>query len=128
MLILYSYLLNVLVDILDLPPEFLRRLVGSQVVGSPLDLTQTDTVRTVGGQTICVDTSQERVTINTFPIKQVLSVESSTVIILDKLLFVKSKDFEIFASVKKVEDNKQKEWITIIENKLGLSWAQVSSN
>ena len=109
MLILYSYLLNILVDILDLPPEFLRRLVGSQVVGSPLDLTQTDSVRTVGGQTICVDTSQEMVTINNFPIKQVLSVESSTVIILDKLLFVKSKDFEIFASVKKGGDNKQKE-------------------
>ena len=81
-------------DLLNLPPVFLRHLVGTQLVGCSLSLTETATVRTVGGQTVCIDTSQEKVTINTFPIKQVLSVDACTVFILDKLLFIKSKEIE----------------------------------
>ena len=73
---------------------FIRQLVGSQIICCHLPLTETAVVRTVGGQTVCIDTSQEKVMVNTIPIKQVLSVDACTVFILEKLLFIKSKDFD----------------------------------
>ena len=51
-------------------------------------------VTTVGGQTVCIDTSQEKVMVNTIPIKQVLSLDACTIFILEKLFFIKCKDFE----------------------------------
>ena len=69
------------------------------VVASPLTLTETVAVRTVGGQTVLVDTSQEKVTINSLPIKKVISVDGCSVFILDKLLFIKAKEFEKYTGV-----------------------------
>ena len=98
--------IHILVDLSNLPPVFLRRLVGSQIICCHLPLTETAVVRTVGGQTVCIDTSQEKVTINTIPIKQVLSVDACTVFILEKLLFIKSKGFENVVGITKLnEDN-----------------------
>ena len=85
---------------------FLRQLVGSQIICCHLPLTETAVVRTVGGQTVCIDTSQEKVMVNTIPIKQVLSVDACTVYILEKLLFIKSKEFEnVIGITKGNEDN-----------------------
>ena len=69
------------------------------VVASPLTLTETVAVRTVGGQTVLVDTSQEKVTINSLPIKKVISVDGCSVFILDKLLIIKAKEFEKYTGV-----------------------------
>ena len=96
---------SILVDLTKLTPVFLRRLVGSQIICCHLPLTETAVVRTVGGQTVCVDTSQEKVTVNTIPIKQVLSVDACTVIILEKLLFIKSKDFENLEEITKLNED-----------------------
>ena len=98
--------IRILVELSNLPPVFLRRLVGNQIICCCLPLTETAVVRTVGGQTVCIDTSQEKVTVNTIPIKQVLSVDACTVFILEKLLFIKSKEFENLVERTKLnEDN-----------------------
>ena len=87
-------------DVLSLPLVFLRRVVGCQLIGCKIELTESRAVRTVGGQTLFIDTSKEKITINSVPIKQVISVESCTVFVMDKLLFLRTKEFETAAGLK----------------------------
>ena len=73
---------------------FLRQILGSQLVGSKLELTESTAVRTVGGQTLFLDMSKDKITINSVPIKQVISVESCNMLIMEKILFLKPKEFD----------------------------------
>merc|ERR1711915_419398 len=89
-------------DILGLPTVFLRRVVGCQLIGCKIELTESRAVRTVGGQTLFIDTSKEKITINSVPIKQVISVESCALFVMEKLLFIRTKEFETAAGLKDV--------------------------
>ena len=90
----------------DLSPVFLRRLLGCQLVCCHMALTENISARTVGGQTIFLDTSQEKLTINTIMVKKVLSVENCKVFIMEKFLYTESKELEkVFRTNKSIADS-----------------------
>ena len=68
--------------------------MGSQIVCNSISLTENVSARTSGGQTVLVDTSRERVTINGANIKQVLKIEMATLVVMDKLLFLRDMGIE----------------------------------
>jgi len=74
---------------------FQRLVLATQLVDGQVDLTKEGRYRTVGGRTLLLTQSDNRLRVNEVEVKRIVRCGQAQICLLDKLLFIRPEDIEI---------------------------------
>jgi len=76
-------------------PTFQRLVLATQLVDGQVDLTKEGRYRTVGGRTLLLTQSDNRLQVNEVEVERIVRCGQAQICLLDKLLFIRPEDIEI---------------------------------